>query len=187
MRGDWRLVTPNRRGVAFRVLAAAGVDAGCRLPVWRLDRCDASDPGRFSTVRFERILTFLIEPKFRNHPKYLGRFAGRSRPFSIGSFARWSSYHGSIAITKNDNARRVIVVTVASVGLGRATVKAFTQTERARIGLIARGKERLEAAKREVEDAGGEALILQADVADASAITRPTLRTLVRGGLIKKS
>lgn len=71
---------------------------------------------------------------------------------------------------KNDDARRVIVVTGASAGLGRAIVKGFAQTEQARIGLIARGKERLDAAKREVEDAGGQALILQADVADAGAV-----------------
>jgi NAD(P)-dependent dehydrogenase (short-subunit alcohol dehydrogenase family) len=36
--------------------------------------------------------------------------------------------------------------------------------------LLARGRERLEAAKREVEERGGQALILQADVADAMAV-----------------
>jgi NAD(P)-dependent dehydrogenase (short-subunit alcohol dehydrogenase family) len=71
---------------------------------------------------------------------------------------------------KNGNSPRVIVVTGASAGLGRAIAQAFAKTEGARIGLIARGKDRLEAAKREIEELGGDALILQADVADASAI-----------------
>ncbi|MBV9732142.1 MAG: SDR family oxidoreductase [Verrucomicrobia bacterium] len=71
---------------------------------------------------------------------------------------------------KNGNSPRVIVVTGASAGLGRAIVQAFAKNEGARIGLIARGKERLEATKRNVERLGGEALILQADVSDASAI-----------------
>lgn len=65
---------------------------------------------------------------------------------------------------------RVIVVTGASAGLGRAVAQAFARTEGARIGLIARGKERLEAAKRDVEKLGGQALVLPADVADADAI-----------------
>ena len=71
---------------------------------------------------------------------------------------------------KNGKFPRVIVVTGASAGLGRAIIQAFAKKEGARIGLIARGKERLEAAKRDVESLGGEALILQADVSDASAI-----------------
>jgi len=40
----------------------------------------------------------------------------------------------------------------------------------AHIGLIARGRERLEAAKREVEEAGGKALVLPTDVADAQQV-----------------
>jgi len=42
--------------------------------------------------------------------------------------------------------------------------------EGARIGLIARGEERLEAAAREVEQLGGQALVLPLDVADADAL-----------------
>jgi NAD(P)-dependent dehydrogenase (short-subunit alcohol dehydrogenase family) len=38
------------------------------------------------------------------------------------------------------------------------------------IGLIARGRDGLEAARREVEDAGGRALVLPADVADAARV-----------------
>ncbi|HEX6566274.1 MAG TPA: SDR family oxidoreductase [Chthoniobacterales bacterium] len=71
---------------------------------------------------------------------------------------------------KNGNARRVIVVTGASAGLGRAIARAFARSERARLGLIARGKVGLEAAKSDVEALGGEALILPADVADADAV-----------------
>lgn len=63
----------------------------------------------------------------------------------------------------------VVVVTGASAGVGRAVVRAFAKRG-AKIGLIARGIDGLEAAAREVHDAGGEALVLPADVADASAI-----------------
>ncbi|MBA3882708.1 MAG: SDR family oxidoreductase [Chthoniobacterales bacterium] len=64
---------------------------------------------------------------------------------------------------------RTIVVTGASAGVGRATVRAFAR-EGARIGLIARGTDGLEAAKRDVEELGGEALVLPVDVVDADAV-----------------
>jgi NAD(P)-dependent dehydrogenase (short-subunit alcohol dehydrogenase family) len=59
----------------------------------------------------------------------------------------------------------VVVVTGASAGVGRAVVRRFAR-DGARIGLLARGRERLESTRREVEAAGGRALILQTDVAD---------------------
>jgi short-subunit dehydrogenase len=65
----------------------------------------------------------------------------------------------------------VVVVTGASAGVGRAITREFGN-RKASIGLIARGKERLEAAKREVEDRGGRALIFPLDVADAAAVDR---------------
>lgn len=65
---------------------------------------------------------------------------------------------------------RVIVITGASAGVGRATARMFAETECAHIGLIARGMEGLEAAQREVESAGGKAIILPCDVADAEAV-----------------
>ena len=63
----------------------------------------------------------------------------------------------------------VIAITGASAGIGRATVRRFAR-DGARVGLIARGEERLEAAAREVEQLGGEALVLPLDVADADAV-----------------
>jgi short-subunit dehydrogenase len=71
---------------------------------------------------------------------------------------------------KNGNTQRVIVVTGASAGLGRAIVRAFARSERARIGLVARGIDGLEAAKSDVESLGGDALMLPVDVADAGAV-----------------
>jgi len=63
----------------------------------------------------------------------------------------------------------VVVITGASAGVGRATVREFAR-HGASIGLIARGRERLEAAAREVEAAGGKALVLPLDVANAQAM-----------------
>jgi short-subunit dehydrogenase len=65
---------------------------------------------------------------------------------------------------------RAIVITGASAGLGRAIAQAFAHAEGAQIGLIARGKEGLEGAKREVENLGGRAIVLPADVADAEVV-----------------
>lgn len=53
--------------------------------------------------------------------------------------------------------------------MGRATVREFA-ARGAWIGLIARGLDGLEAAKREVEDAGGRALVLPCDVADVAVV-----------------
>ncbi len=65
--------------------------------------------------------------------------------------------------------REVVVVTGASAGVGRATVRRFAR-DGARIALLARGADRLEAAAREVEQAGAEALVLPTDVADPEAV-----------------
>jgi short-subunit dehydrogenase len=69
------------------------------------------------------------------------------------------------------NRPEVIVVTGASAGVGRAVVREFAK-DKAHIGLIARGRDGLEAAKREIESAGGRALVLPTDVADADAVDR---------------
>ncbi len=62
-----------------------------------------------------------------------------------------------------------MVITGASGGVGRAAARKFA-AEGARVALIARGRRDLEAAAREVEQAGGEALILSIDVADPDQV-----------------
>jgi NAD(P)-dependent dehydrogenase (short-subunit alcohol dehydrogenase family) len=66
-------------------------------------------------------------------------------------------------------ARRVVVVTGASAGVGRATARALARRGDA-VGLLARGKDGLKAAATEVEDAGGRPLVLPVDVADHRAV-----------------
>ena len=58
----------------------------------------------------------------------------------------------------------VVVITGASAGVGRATAREFARRG-ARIGLLARGRDGLEAAQREVQELGGAGLICVADVA----------------------
>jgi NAD(P)-dependent dehydrogenase (short-subunit alcohol dehydrogenase family) len=65
--------------------------------------------------------------------------------------------------------RQVVVITGASGGIGRATARRFGRRGAA-IGLLARGKERLQATADEVRQAGGEALALPLDVADHDAV-----------------
>lgn len=79
--------------------------------------------------------------------------------------------------------REVVVITGASAGLGRAIAHAFAR-DGARIGLIARDQERLEAVKKEVEHLGGAALVLVADVAEADQIDRAATEVEARFGAI---
>ena len=70
---------------------------------------------------------------------------------------------------RKHNPQRVVVVTGASAGVGRATVRAFA-SEGARVGLIARDTEGLHAAAREAGGLGGKGLAAPADVADADQV-----------------
>ncbi|HSP34369.1 MAG TPA: SDR family oxidoreductase [Thermoanaerobaculia bacterium] len=65
--------------------------------------------------------------------------------------------------------REVVVITGASAGVGRAVAQAFGK-RKARVGLIARGRDGLEGAKREIEASGGEAIVLPFDVSDHQAV-----------------
>lgn len=59
----------------------------------------------------------------------------------------------------------VVVITGASSGVGRAVARAFG-ARGDQVCLIARGREGLEAAAREIQEAGGETLVLPLDVVD---------------------
>jgi len=69
----------------------------------------------------------------------------------------------------------IVVITGASAGVGRATVRAFAE-QGAHIGLIARNREALENARQEVEALGGRALVLPTDVADDQAVEAAAAR-----------
>jgi NAD(P)-dependent dehydrogenase (short-subunit alcohol dehydrogenase family) len=64
---------------------------------------------------------------------------------------------------------RVVVVTGASAGVGRAVAERFAR-DRARVALLARGRKGLEGAAAAVERLGGTALPLPTDVADPDAV-----------------
>ena len=72
---------------------------------------------------------------------------------------------------KSNSQPEVVMITGASAGIGRATAHEFARRG-ARIGLLARGQAGLEGAKREVENLGGQGLILVADVADDQAVEK---------------
>jgi NAD(P)-dependent dehydrogenase (short-subunit alcohol dehydrogenase family) len=65
--------------------------------------------------------------------------------------------------------RRVVVITGASAGVGRAAARAFAN-DGADVGLLARGPERLEAARREIEARGRRAVAIPTDVANPDQV-----------------
>ncbi|MEX0429331.1 SDR family oxidoreductase [Nocardioides sp. DS6] len=71
--------------------------------------------------------------------------------------------------------RRVVVITGASGGVGRACARAFA-ARGDDVALLARGTTGLEAARREVEEAGSRALVVPLDVADAEAVEAAAVR-----------
>src|SRR3954469_3371969 len=72
-------------------------------------------------------------------------------------------------MTSNENQHQVVVVTGASGGIGRAVARAFGARQ-ARVALLARGEEGLDAAAADVTREGGTALAIPTDVADFAQV-----------------
>ena len=77
----------------------------------------------------------------------------------------------------------VVVITGASAGVGRATARKFAR-HGARIALLARGTDGLEAAQREVEELGGTAIVVPVDVANAEQVEAAAARVEIDLGKI---
>lgn len=69
----------------------------------------------------------------------------------------------------DESTMRCVAITGASAGIGRATAIAFAQRGW-RVGLMARGIDGLEGARRDVEQAGGVGLAIPTDVADHAQV-----------------
>ncbi len=78
---------------------------------------------------------------------------------------------------------QIVVVTGASSGVGRAVARAFGRRG-ARVGLLARNREALDAAREEIRTAGGEALVCPVDIADAEAVERAAAEVAAHWGRI---
>ena len=77
--------------------------------------------------------------------------------------------------------RKVVVVTGASAGIGRAIAREFA-AHGWRVALLARGQDGLEGARRDVEQRGGEALVIPTDVADEAQVEAAAARVEARWG-----
>ncbi len=78
---------------------------------------------------------------------------------------------------------RVVVITGASGGIGRASARLFAQ-QGDHVALLARGSTGLEAAARDVRDLGGDALTISVDTADHEALERAADRVEAELGAI---
>ncbi|HCF59382.1 MAG TPA: short-chain dehydrogenase [Myxococcales bacterium] len=76
-----------------------------------------------------------------------------------------------VARPLNELKNKIVAVTGASSGVGRAIAEAFG-AQGARVALIARNQQALEHAADEIRSRGGQALVLPLDVADPEALQR---------------
>jgi NAD(P)-dependent dehydrogenase (short-subunit alcohol dehydrogenase family) len=79
--------------------------------------------------------------------------------------------------------KRVAVITGASAGIGRATVREFAK-HGWRVALLARGVDGLAAAKAEAEALGSEAIVIPTDVADEAQVEAAAARVEAEWGAI---
>jgi short-subunit dehydrogenase len=70
---------------------------------------------------------------------------------------------------------KVVVITGASAGVGRATAREFARNG-ANVALLARNGDALDNARAEVESYGGSGLAIPVDVSDADAVERATFQ-----------
>ncbi len=78
---------------------------------------------------------------------------------------------------------KIAAVTGSSSGVGRAIARAFA-AEGAKVALIARNPDGLEAAAREARELGSDAMVLPLDVADATAVDEAARRVVEKWGAI---
>ncbi|MBA3642116.1 MAG: SDR family oxidoreductase [Acidobacteria bacterium] len=78
---------------------------------------------------------------------------------------------------------QVVVVTGASSGVGRAIARAYG-ARKAKVALLARNQEALDACAAEIREAGGEARVYVVDVSDADAVDRAAASTVEGWGRI---
>ena len=78
---------------------------------------------------------------------------------------------------------RVAVITGASSGIGEATARALA-SRGARVALLARRKDRLEALNNEIRKAGGQSAVWQIDVTDLEAVERVAAEVVGKFGRV---